>query len=310
MVESKGEKMNKVICGDALEQLKELPSKSVNLVCIDPPYNIGKDQWDNLGFAKKGYGGAAENASGDYYFGWMAEIFEEIERVLRDDGSFFVFHNEFRSMARLDTKIQQNTSFVFRQMITWNKRFEGSSRKGFLDGFIVRGGLSNWNKMAEYILFYTFNNSWKLKDARERRKVKQTTISREILSRTGKMTGWYSNIETGKNYPTEQTIVPITKHLGLTLEDLVPKFYNQKTDHSVWNYEPVLKKMGHITPKPTELIKNIIMHTTNEDDVVLDCFAGSGTTGVAAAQLNRRFILIEKEEEYMAIIDKRLRDEV
>ena len=302
--------MNKVICGDALEQLKELPSKSVNLVCIDPPYNIGKDQWDNLGFAKKGYGGAAENASGDYYFGWMAEIFEEIERVLRDDGSFFVFHNEFRSMARLDTKIQQNTSFVFRQMITWNKRFEGSSRKGFLDGFIVRGGLSNWNKMAEYILFYTFNNSWKLKDARERRKVKQTTISREILSRTGKMTGWYSNIETGKNYPTEQTIVPITKHLGLTLEDLVPKFYNQKTDHSVWNYEPVLKKMGHITPKPTELIKNIIMHTTNEDDVVLDCFAGSGTTGVAAAQLNRRFILIEKEEEYMAIIDKRLRDEV
>ena len=302
--------MNKVICGDALEQLKELPSKSVNLVCIDPPYNIGKDQWDNLGFAKKGYGGAAENASGDYYFGWMAEIFEEIERVLRDDGSFFVFHNEFRSMARLDTKIQQNTSFVFRQMITWNKRFEGSSRKGFLDGFIVRGGLSNWNKMAEYILFYTFNNSWKLKDARERRKVKQTTISREILSRTGKMTGWYSNIETGKNYPTEQTIVPITKHLGLTLEDLVPKFYNQKTDHSVWNYEPVLKKMGHITPKPTELIKNIIMHTTNEDDVVLDCFAGSGTTGVAAAQLNRRFILIEKEEEYMVIINKRLRDEV
>jgi site-specific DNA-methyltransferase (adenine-specific) len=302
--------MSKVICGDALEQLKELPSKSVNLVCIDPPYNIGKDQWDNLGFAKKGYGGAAENASGDYYFGWMAEIFEEIERVLRDDGSFFVFHNEFRSMARLDTKIQQNTSFVFRQMITWNKRFEGSSRKGFLDGFIVRGGLSNWNKMAEYILFYTFNNSWKLKDARKRRKVKQTTISREILSRTGKMTGWYSNIETGKNYPTEQTIVPITKHLGLTLEDLVPKFYNQKTDHSVWNYEPVLKKMGHITPKPTELIKNIIMHTTNEDDVVLDCFAGSGTTGVAAAQLNRRFILIEKEEEYMVIINKRLRDEV
>ena len=68
--------------------------------------------------------------------------------------------------------------------------------------------------------------------------------------------------------------------------------------------------MSNITPKPTELIKNIIMHTTNEDDVVLDCFAGSGTTGVAAAQLNRRFILIEKEEEYMAIIDKRLRDEV
>jgi len=301
--------MNKVICGDALKSLMNLPDKSVNLVCIDPPYNIGKDEWDNYGFVKKGYGGALETVSGDYYFEWMGDIIREVERVLKDNGSFFIFHNDFRSMGKLDNKVQEQTSFVLRQFITWNKRFEASSKKGFLDGYIVRGGLTNWNKMAEYILFYTFNNSWKLKEARKKRGVKQTTISKEILSKTGKLTGWYSNLETGKNYPTKETIKPITKHLGLKLEDLVPKFNNQKTHHSIWNYDPVLKKIGHVTPKPTELIKNIILHTTDKGDVVLDCFAGSGTTGVAAEQLKRKFILVEKEKDYIPIIKKRMEEE-
>jgi len=300
--------MNKVICGDALQALEGLPSKSINLVCIDPPYNIGKDEWDDYGFAKKGYGGAVETASNNYYFEWMGQIIKEVERVLKDNGSFFIFHNDFRSMGKIDNEVQERTSLVFRQFLVWNKRFEGSSKKGFLDGYIVRGGLTNWNKMAEYILFYTFNNSWKLKEERLKRNIKQTTISKEILSKTGKMTGWYSNLETGKNYPTEETIKPITKHLGLGLEDLVPKFNNQRTDHSVWNCDPDLRKMGHVTPKPTELIKNIILHTTDEDDIVLDCFAGSGTTGVAAGQLKRKFILVEKNKEYVSIIKKRLEE--
>lgn len=297
---------NKVIHADSLQALKNMPDKSVNLVCIDPPYNIGKDEWDDFGFSKKGYGGAIETSSNDYYFEWMNNIICELDRVLKDNGSFFIFHNDFRSMAKLDQKIQENTRMVFRQFLVWNKRFEGSPKKGFLDGFIVRGGLTNWNKMAEYVLFYTYNNSWKLKEERKKRNIKQTTISKEILSKNGKQTGWYSNLETGKNLPTEETIIPITKHLGLTMEDLVPKFYNQKKDHSVWNYDPDLSKMGHLTPKPVDLIKNIILHTTEEGDIVLDCFAGSGTTGVAAQELNRKFILVEKEKEYISIIQNRL----
>jgi site-specific DNA-methyltransferase (adenine-specific) len=300
---------SQLIQGDCLEKLKNIPDKSVNLVCIDPPYNIGKDSWDDIGFSKKGYGGAVESVSGEEYFTWMGETLKEVQRVLKDNGSFFMFHNDFRSMARLDQKVQENTSLVFRQMITWNKRFDGSPNKGFLDGFIVRSGLSNWNKMAEYILFYTFNNSWKLKAEREKRGVKQTTISKEILSKNGKQTGWYSNIETGKNFPTEETIVPIKKYLDLDIEDLVPKFNDQKTHHSVWNYGPDLKKIGHITPKPIELMKNIIIHTTDENDVVLDFFGGSGTTAVAASLLNRKFILIEREEEYINLSKKRLLEE-
>ena len=93
-------------------------------------------------------------------------------------------------------------------------------------------------------------------------------------------------------------MAPITKHLGLKYEDIVPKFNNQKTDHSVWNYDIAKKLSIHITPKPLNLLKNIILHTTDENDTLLDCFAGTGSLGYAARELNRNCILIEKEEKY------------
>jgi site-specific DNA-methyltransferase (adenine-specific) len=54
----------------------------------------------------------------------------------------------------------------------------------------------------------------------------------------------------------------------------------------------------HITPKPLDLLKNIINHTTHEGDMILDCFAGSGTMGYASLESNRKCILIEKESKY------------
>jgi len=82
-------------------------------------------------------------------------------------------------------------------------------------------------------------------------------------------------------------------------------FNNQKTHHSVWNYE-VAPKIGHITPKPVELIENIIRHSSNEGAIVLDCFMGSGTTAVAAVKLKRNFIGFEREPEYVKIANQRL----
>ena len=343
--------INTVIQGDCIEKLRQMPDKSVNMICIDPPYNIAKDEWDKLGIVKKGYGGNTEDSYGDHYFKWMAEVFVELERVLKDNGSFFFFHNDFRMTAELDRRIQEHTRFVLKNFIVWNKRFDSSPKKGFLDGYVVKSGLTSFNKMAEYIMFYTFNNSWKLKEARERLGVKQTTISKEILSKVrytcmveengvfrkktlkvsteeeaiailesegvnykdlektgGKMTGWYSNIETGKNYVTEETIEPITKHLDLTYDDIVPKFRNQKTHHSVWNYDLDSTKRGHVTPKPVALLENIILHTTDENDIVLDCFAGTSSLALACQNTNRRFIMIEKEEKYVKISNERIEE--
>lgn len=275
---------------DCLAALANVPDKSVQMICIDPPYNIGKDTWDNI----------------DNYVEWLMSVIKLLETKLRDNGSFFMFHNEMETISELMVAIRKQTKFVFKQMIVWNKRFEESKKKGFLDGYVVKSDMHNWNKMAEYILFYTFDNAYKLKEARKNLKISQITISQEIRSKTGGLTGWYSNLETGKNMPTRETIKPIEKHLNLGYEDIVPKFNNMKTHHSVWNYDMAKRCPVHITPKPIDLLINIINHTTDEDDLVLDCFAGSGTLGYACLQTKRKCILIEKEEKYCKYIKKEL----
>lgn len=274
--------------GDANIILNHITDKSIQTICIDPPYNIGKDKWDNI-----------EN-----YIEWLTNIIVKLEPKLKDNGSFFVFHNDMEQIAELMLSINKNTKLIFKQMIVWNKRFNESKRKGYMDGFVVKKDMHQWNKMVEYILFYTFDNTWKLKHTRTNKKVTQGTISKEILSKTGGMTGWYSNLETGKNMPTRDTIKPITKHLGLVYDDIVPKFNNQKTHHSVWNYDIAKRNKVHITPKPIDLLENILRHTTDENDFVLDCFAGSGSIGIASHNLNRKCILIEKEQKYCDFIIK------
>ena len=82
--------------------------------------------------------------------------------------------------------------------------------------------------------------------------------------------------------------------------DLKSKWYISpinKTDKDIWH---------HPTIKPLELVERHIKHSTNEGDVVLDCFMGSGTTGVACRNLNRKFIGIEIDEEYFNIAKKRI----
>ena len=278
--------------GDCIERLQEVPDKSVQLVCIDPPYNIGKDTWDTI----------------SNYNEFMTSVIKLLEKKLKDNGSFFMFHNDMETISELMVSMKQSTKLIFRQMIVWNKRFDNSPKKGYMDGYVVKEGLHNFNKMAEYILFYTFDNSHKLKEARTRLGVDQMTISKEIRSRTGGLTGWYSNLETGKNLPTRETIVPIEKHLGITYDDIVPKFNNLKTHHSVWNYDMAKRCPVHITPKPLELVKNIILHATDPGDTVLDCFAGSGTTGFAAIMTKRNFVMIEREPKYCNYIRKVLRE--
>jgi site-specific DNA-methyltransferase (adenine-specific) len=268
--------------GNALDELDKVEDKSIQTICIDPPYNIGKDFWDNI----------------DNYIEWLTKIICKLEMKLKPNGSFFIFHNDMEQIAELMISIKKNTKLVFRQMIVWNKRFESSKKKGFLDGYVVKNEMHNWNKMAEYILFYTFDNSSFIRQERIKQNVSQQTIAQEIKSKTGGMTGWFSNIETGKNQPTRETMVPITKHLGIKYEDIVPKFNNQKTDHSVWNYDMAKRVEIHVSPKPIDLLKNILLHTTDENDLVLDCFAGTGSLGYASKDLNRRCILIEKEDKY------------
>lgn len=66
------------------------------------------------------------------------------------------------------------------------------------------------------------------------------------------------------------------------------------------------EKYKHPTVKPLEIMQNIITNSSREDDVVLDCFMGSGTTGEACVNTGRRFIGMEKEQKYFEIAKQRI----
>lgn len=83
------------------------------------------------------------------------------------------------------------------------------------------------------------------------------------------------------------------------------RLLNGGRDTNVLNFNRV-SKLEHPTQKPVDLNEYLIKKSTNETDIILDPFAGSGTTGVACKNTNRNYILIEKEPEYIDIINKRL----
>ena len=65
-------------------------------------------------------------------------------------------------------------------------------------------------------------------------------------------------------------------------------------------------KMGHVTPKPLEMIERIITASSKPGDIVFDCFAGSGTTAIAAKILNRKFLCADNCREFVELANKRL----
>ena len=70
------------------------------------------------------------------------------------------------------------------------------------------------------------------------------------------------------------------------------------------------KQYGHPTIKPVKILQNLIVNSTLENGVVLDCFMGSGSTGVACVNTNRNFIGIELDEGYFNIAKKRIEEAV
>ena len=315
--------LNRVTQGDCLDVMREITDNSVDLIVIDPPYNIGKDKrWDKW-----------KNV--DDYITFMTEIFCECERVLKNTGSFYWFHNDMTQIRKLMDVIDRDTSFIYKQFIVWNKRFNGASNKGFLDGFVEVNGLRNYQQMAEYCLFYTFQDETGL--TRNKHSLDNFTTLRDYFRDFQKALGMTKKaiIETiGQcadhcfrwnssqwDLPTPQTYDKLLKlprdnsfkirdyeDLRTEFESLRYTFNNQKTHHSVWNYE-IAPKIGHITPKPIQIIENIILHSSNEGDIVLDCFLGSGTTAIAAIRTNRQFIGIEREPEYVKIANERIENE-
>jgi DNA modification methylase len=313
--------LNRIYQRDCLEGMAMIPDKSVDLIVIDPPYNIGKDKrWDKWQTVEE-------------YVNWMTEVFKECERVLKDNGSFYWFHNDMAQIRRLMDSLDV-TSFVYKQLITWSKVDSSFKNYGYVQQRLSIDMMRNYyNGFTEYCVYYTLQSDDFHVEEQRKYLYDEWKTSGLSIAEIKRMCGFSGNmpyhwfapsLNEGKKsqwqLPTEQHYKTLqsTGYFTKPYEELKNGFVNSRyvfnnaivkdelrANSNVWLYPPA-KNLGHVTPKPVEMIENIIHHSSNDGDIVLDCFMGSGTTAVAATRLNRNFIGFERESEYVRIANQRL----
>lgn len=107
------------ICGDALEELKKIPDKSVNLIVTDPPYNLNKN-----------YGNNQDKLKFDEYLNFSRQWLTESKRVLKDDGTIYVFMG-MRYVSYIYSILEQELGMTFNSWITWYYTQGIGKTKGF-----------------------------------------------------------------------------------------------------------------------------------------------------------------------------------
>ena len=315
--------------GDCLEVMKEIESNSVNLVLIDPPYNIGKDKkWDKW-------------KTVDAYVEFMGQVFLECQRVLKNNGSFYFFHNDFLQIVELQNYINKNTDFIFNSFIIWDK---GDFRALSWKNPSEKNNLRSWFNTCEYCLYYTFQDETGLKTIQddrmmfkplrdyfwnERQKIKHMSykeINQAIgfaSNGGGVASGVLNSKKIGWRFPKKETYdkFKVLNICQKPYEDLRKEYeslrqeyeslryiHNLDTNHNnIWKSK-AKRNNGklHACEKPVDILERIIRTSSNEGDVVLDCFVGSGSTGIACLNTNRKFIGIEKEDKYFDIAYNRI----
>lgn len=301
--------------GDCLEEMKKIPDGSVDLVLTDPPYNIGKAKWDKI----------------PNYIEWCGKWFKECERLLKDNGSFYFWHNDMVQIAQLMEWIRQNTRFVFNSFCVWDKGdFRALSWKNPSEA----SNLRSWFSTCEYCLFYTFQDETGLTTVmldtnnfptmRGYFKELQAYIGlnkKQIMDRIGQSADHCFRWESSQwDLCTPETYQQLINEFGIRdwfgfreYESLRQEYESLRYTHNldpchnnVWRSSERNNGKKHVCMKPTDILARIITTSSNPGDTILDCFMGSGSTGVACVNTNRNFIGIELDEGYYNIAEKRI----
>jgi len=298
-----------VVSGDSLQKIEEIPSGSVSLILCDPPYHTTK---------KGNIYGDRNFQEDEHFLDWMERYAVQWKRVLKSNGTLYVFCSAVMS-ARLEVMFSR----YFRPInhITWSK----PNAPGY-DGWkgkMKKESLRQWYPHSERVLVFE-HGTYGSRTATRRSPLGQylrdcriaSGMSGHQLTGTigafGKVNhgGAVSNWEAGRNVPSREQYTKIVSALeqsgkvGLMLdyEDIVrPMDIDPKSEFTdVWNFESVRPFRGkHPAEKPQNLLMHIVSASSYPGDIVLDCFAGSGSTGVAALRLKRRAVCIEIEEKWI-----------
>lgn len=109
----------KLILGDALKELKTIPDKSINLIVTDPPYNLNKD-----------YGSNSDSFTFEEYLEFSKSWLTECYRILKDDGSIYVFMG-MRFISYIYSILENDLGMFFNSWITWFYTQGIGKTKGF-----------------------------------------------------------------------------------------------------------------------------------------------------------------------------------
>jgi DNA modification methylase len=241
--------LNKIHLGDSYELIKQIPDKSVDLVVIDPPYEI----------LTEGGGGSFGSKQRQY-------------------------HSEYTNLNGDNFKKEG-------KRIMANVMKMGSNVKNLASGFDY-SLLNELDRVLKKINIYIWCNKNQLGTLISHYEKKGCNI--DLLT-------WHKTnpLPTTKNkYLSDTEYCVFARDIGVNL-------YGSMETKKKYYVSPAniddKHKYDHPTIKPLQIVKNLIINSSNENDVVLDCFMGSGTTAVASKELNRQYIGIEIDEKWHKI---------
>lgn len=206
----------------------------------------------------------------EFTFNWIQKTISKI----KPNGSFYVFNSPYNCAIVLNYLRDKNV--FFKNWITWYKKDGfGPTKKRYVNN-------------QESILFFTMSNSDYTFNADEIRvpydsKSRMKHAEKKGILKNGKR--WFPN-EKGKLCTD-------------VWEESSYRHKNKKNGKT--------QKFIHPTPKPLEIIKRMILASSNENDLILDLFSGSGTTSYISKKYNRNFLGCEVNKEYFKYANERLK---
>jgi len=254
---------NKIILGDAIEELKKISDNSVDHCITDPPYNIsGYDGKKEIGWIKsnnhwtekkkfKKIDEKWDSFSNGNYEEFLKLWLNEIFRIVKTNGNIIIF-GSYHNIYKIGAILQKEDKKLINSIV-WYKRnaFPNITQRMFCES-------------TEHII-WAVNNSQK------------------------KAKNWKFNY----NY--------------------LKKINGGKQMRNMWDIPMTPtseRKHGkHPSQKPIEVLERLILGCTDENEVIIDPFLGSGTTALVALKNNRKFIGIDNSREYIKLAKKRI-DEI
>ncbi len=273
----------------ALYSLKKKFAKQVKCIYIDPPYNTGNDSFNYN-----------DNFNHSSWLVFMKNRLEAAREFLSDDGSIYINldYNEVHYCKVLMDEIFKRENF--RSEIIW--------RMGFLSGY--KTAAKKYIRNHDTILFYSKSDNYLFnKTYIENKDFLQLLTKNEVQNAFKKFSFPQEKVDDfltfinhenrGEKYPLEDTW---NSNKWDKLNSIAIDSSVSRVDETI-----VIDDENFKGQKPESLIQRILEVSTNENDLVLDFFAGSGTTCAVAHKMKRRYIGIEQMDYIETITKERLK---